>query len=431
MTIPVVRTPEGGPVRGGDRRRWSGPVSVPVGDNPVRRHPDRRGDGDRLPPAARLRSLLEVATGSPATDGNAVDLLRNGQRILPAMLAAIDGAVDSIDLLTFVWWRGVTAGRFAAALAAAARRGVRVRVLLDAVGARRASPHHIAVMEAAGCEVRWFRPLRLGGLVAARSRNHRKILVVDGAVGFTGGVGIADEWLGDARGPREWRDTHLRIRGPAVSMLRAAFWDSWVETGGPLTGPGEPIVVPSVEGDALIQIVASAPTGGPNPQVRLLVSLLAAARQQVRITTPYFNPPEELEAALVDAASRGVDVRVLLPGPHADKRFVQLAGEDSYGRLLAAGVDILCYQPTMLHAKVLTVDGTAAVVGSVNCNHRSSIHDLEVSAVIHHRGVTAELDADFDSDCDRSRRLDLERWKRRNLLQRAGERLVSLVGGWI
>lgn len=374
---------------------------------------------------------MEALLGVPATEGNHIDILRNGDAIFEAMLDAIADATHSIDFLTFVFWKGPITDRFTAALAERARNGVRVRVLLDTLGARHIISEQVDAMRAAGCDLRWFRPAD-APLSRANHRTHRKVLVCDETVAFTGGVGIAEEWTGTASSPDEWRDTHFRVRGPAVDGLRGAFIDNWVETG-PLEIDEmfDRFPIHDTDGPSTVQVVAGAAEAGGNDIATMLEVLIGLADERLRITTAYFNPDDELSARLIDAAHRGVAIEVLVPGPHADKRFVQIVGEARYAELLEEGIDIRSYDRTMLHAKILTVDGMVASVGSANLNQRSFQYDEEVNLVVFDPDVVRQLDEDFDDDLVHSERIDPARWAERSLVQRAAERAASVVSDLI
>ncbi|HXJ62334.1 MAG TPA: phospholipase D-like domain-containing protein [Actinomycetota bacterium] len=376
---------------------------------------------------ARLRRALEGILGVPATEGNAIDVLRNGDEIFPAMLDAIGSAEHTIDFLTFVYWQGEIGTRFAEALSERARAGVRVRLLLDSWGAHPIDHDLVGAMEEAGVRLRWFRPLARFRPGSVNHRTHRKVMVVDEAVGFTGGVGIADEWTGDARDESEWRDTHFRIRGPAVDGLRAAFLDNWHETDDELFDedvdrfPEQP-----QPGSSVVQSVRGASETGWSDITTLFLSLLQLAQERVRIVTAYFVPDTQLNERLCAAAERGVRVEILLPGPQSDKRFVQLAGQSSYERLLECGVKIWHFQPSMLHAKIMTVDGVIANIGSANLNSRSTELDEEINLVAFDPDLVRKLDEQFDEDLERSERIEPGRWQRRSLPQRALERAAGL-----
>jgi cardiolipin synthase len=259
-------------------------------------------------------------------------------------------------------------------------------------------------------------------------RTHRKVLICDENVAFTGGIGIADEWRGDAGDPSEWRDTHFRVRGPAVCGLRAAFVQNWAEAGHELFDedvdrfPDQPS-----NGSSVIQVLRGAPETGWTDMSTLFRALLLLARRRVRITTAYFVPDDLTTNLLCETANRGVDVEILVPGPHIDKRFVQVAGEAEFEPLLDAGVKLWSYQPTMLHAKVMTVDGAVSNVGSANFDARSLLLDDEVNMVLFDPRVTAELDAHFDDDVSRSERIEAGQWSKRGPLQRAKESVTSVI----
>jgi cardiolipin synthase A/B len=379
----------------------------------------------------RLHGLLGMA---PSV-GNEITVLRNGDEIFPAMLGAIARAEHTVDFVTFVYWRGDIAVEFAEAFAAAAERGCAVRVLLDAVGARKIDPALVVRMREAGCEVRWFRPFfegRVPKIVEANRRTHRKILVCDGTVGFCGGVGIAQEWTGNAQGPDEWRDTHLRVVGPAVAGLHVAFIDNWADQYDDGFDPrNERAIDLTPRGDSTCFVVRGSAETGASDVWRLLMALLGLAEKRVRIASAYFNPDTHMMSELEAAVERGVVVTLLVPGEHADKRFIQIAGEQSYQRLLDAGVEIRTYEVSMMHAKVITVDGKVASVGSTNFNQRSMQHDEEANVVVVDAEVVAVLDAHLDNDLRASIELDPTRWAGRGMPQRMAERVSTVVERWL
>ena len=380
----------------------------------------------------QLCRVLTAVSGVQVTPGNQVDLLHNGDEIFPAMLDAIDEAERSIDLLTYIYWAGEIGTEFAQRLARRARDGLRVRVLLDGVGAKPIDRSLVDRMTSAGVDVRFFRPPDPRHPFLATHRTHRKVMICDERVGFTGGVGIADQWLGDGRSEGSWRDTHARVRGPAVAALRAAFLGNWVETEHMLFDPRFDQFPPlDRDGDTEVQVIKGTAEPGWNDVSMTVRSLVELADERVRITTAYFVPDDDLLLRLCRAAERGVDVQLLVPGPHADKRFVQLAGEACYRPLLDAGVQVWCYQPSMLHAKVLTVDGSVAVLGSANLNQRSTSLDEEVVLVAFDENVAGVLDRQFDADLGFSEAIDLGRWGRRSLWQRGRERVMNVAQPWM
>ncbi|HUZ40288.1 MAG TPA: phospholipase D-like domain-containing protein [Acidimicrobiales bacterium] len=376
------------------------------------------------------RRTLEGVIGIPATEGNRVTVLRNGCEIFPAMLDAIRGAEHTIDFLTFVYWKGEIGIEMAEALGHRASAGVRVRVLLDAWGSKPIERHLIDDMIRAGVQLRWFRPLGRVRLGEVNHRTHRKVLVVDESVAFTGGVGISDLWMGDARNEHEWRDTHFKVEGPTVDGLRAAFLDNWAETDAPIFDtacdrfPSQP-----TPGQSVIQCVRGASAMGGSDLASVFRALLQLTQRQLRVTTAYFVPDHDLTKRLCNASERGVRVQILLPGPYADKRFVQLAAEADYEQLIESGVELWNFQPSMMHAKTMTVDGQVANVGSANFNSRSLNCDEEINMVIFDRSIVGTLDRHFDDDLQRSVRIDPSRWKRRSLLQRVQEKLVAPLRG--
>jgi cardiolipin synthase len=374
----------------------------------------------------RWRRIVDGGLGVPATDGNRVDVLRNGDEIFPAMLQAIHEAQRTVDMLTYVYWTGDIARQFAAALCERARAGVRVRILLDAIGAAAIDRDLIDEMNDAGCHCEWYRPPTTWKVWETDHRTHRKILVCDGTVGFTGGVGIAEEWEGDARHPGEWRDTHVRVRGPAVDGLRAAFVTNWRETGEPLFDDRDQFVEHDRDGDALVTVLRCPAQIGWTDLHTMFGLLIDQAQERIRLTTAYFVPDEQTVDRLVGAAQRGVDITLLLPGRHADKRVVQLAGEKEFEPLLSAGVDIWCYQRSMLHAKVMTVDGCIATLGSGNLDQRSMRLNDECNVILLDRQLTALLDEHFDDDLAVSEQVHTGRWEDRGQAQRTAEAVTNI-----
>lgn len=372
----------------------------------------------------RLRRRLERLIGIAATEGNRLVPLRNGDEIFSAMLDAIRHAEHTVDMMTFVYWRGDIAQEFADALAERALAGVRVRLLLDGFGSRLIEKEQLAAMEEAGVSVAWFRkPVRLSPL-KQNHRCHRKVLVVDEVTAFTGGVGIAEEWCGDARNENEWRDTHVQVFGPAVDGIAAAFAQNWAECHEELFDVRDRFVELEPCGDAVVQVVRGSAGFGWQDMQTLLRVVLESAEERIRLTTAYFAPDAYFIELLCAAARRGVVVEILLPGPHTDKRVCQLAGQRYYEDLTACGVKIFQYQPTMMHTKALTVDRAAALIGSTNFNRRSLDHDEEVMLAVMDPEFTATLDGHFDQDVRVSELIEGRRWKRRSVLQRVREASV-------
>jgi cardiolipin synthase len=383
-----------------------------------------RGPEPERDRTAEFRRRLERLIGIAATDGNALAPLRNGDEIFPAMLDRIRSAEHTVDMMTFVYWRGDIARQFAEALSERARSGVRVRLLLDGFGSRMIEQDLLDAMDRAGVDVVWFRkPARLSPF-KQNHRCHRKVLVVDESVAFTGGVGIAQEWCGDARNEHEWRDTHVEVRGPAVDGITAAFAQNGAECRHVLFDDRDRFVDLPPEGDSVVQVVRGSVSLGWQDMQTLIRAAIESAEERLRLATAYFAPDAFFIEMLCSAARRGVEIDILLPGPHADKRVCRLAGQRFYGDLLDCGVRIWQYQPTMMHAKVITIDGLATLIGSTNLNRRSLDHDEEVMLAVIDTAFTARLDEQFDEDLAVSTRMDPVRWRKRSLLQRLRELAV-------
>ncbi|MFV2120467.1 phospholipase D-like domain-containing protein [Streptomyces sp. Act-28] len=375
----------------------------------------------------RLRRRLERLIGVAATEGNELVALRNGDEIFPAMLGAIRTARHTVDMMTFVYWRGDIAREFAAALAERARAGVRVRLLLDGFGARQIETELLDDMDAAGVQIAWFRKPMWLSPFKQNHRCHRKVLVVDERTAYTGGVGIAQEWCGDARDPDEWRDTHVQVRGPAVDGVAAAFAQNWAECHDDLYDERDRFAEHAQYGTSIVQVVRGSASIGWQDMQTLIRVMLTSAEERFRLATAYFAPDTYFVDLLCATARRGVRVEILLPGPHIDKRACQLAGQMHYTALLEAGVEIRQYQPTMMHAKVITVDRVASLIGSTNFNRRSMDHDEEVMLAVLDETFTATLDGHFDEDLTRSVAIDPSRWKRRAAFQRLREAAVTPI----
>ncbi|SCK57933.1 cardiolipin synthase [Streptomyces sp. WMMB 714] len=371
-----------------------------------------------------VRRRLERLIGVAATEGNSLRALRNGDEIFPAMLEAIRSARHTVDMMTFVYWRGEIAREFARALAGRAREGVRVRLLLDGFGSRLIEKDLLEEMSAAGVQVVWFRKPMWISPVKQNHRCHRKVLVVDERVAFTGGVGIAEEWCGNARHEGEWRDTHVELRGPAVDGICAAFAQNWAECHNELFDDHDRFVEQEAAGESVVQVVRGSASFGWQDMQTLLRVVLESARSRVRLTTAYFAPDAYFIELLTDTARRGVEVDILLPGAYTDKRVCQLAGQRYYEELLAAGVRIWQYRPTMLHAKIVTVDGVVSLVGSTNLNRRSLDHDEEVMLAVMDESFTATLDGHFDDDMGLSEPVSMRHWRRRAFAERLREAAV-------
>lgn len=391
------------------------------------RREGRRGytlEGSPLPGTEDFLRAAEALTQAPITRGNRVEVLVNGDTIFPVFLDSIASARQTVNLLTYVYWEGEIGERVADAVCERALAGVSCRILVDAVGAVSMRRDVIERMREAGAKVHYFRPPKPYAMRRLNNRTHRKVLVVDGVLGLTGGVGIADEWTGDAQDPEHWRDTHLRIDGPAVRGLQGAFAENWLEATGEVLSDADdlPELLPvGGHGGCVIQVMRSSAGVGDTNVETLYYLALAAATTSIDLTSAYFAPRTVFLAALADAAARGVRVRVLVPGEHIDKDMVRYAGRSAYGELLRAGVEVYEYAPTMLHAKGLVVDGVWSTIGSANFDNRSFQLNDEAVVCIQDRAVAARLTEVFEADLRVSRRIDLEEWRSRPLVERARE----------
>jgi len=370
----------------------------------------------------------EALTGAAISVGNDVELFVNGDRIFPVFLDTIRAARRSVNLLTYVYWQGGIAHDVAGLLCERARDGIEVNVLLDWVGSLRMDQTLIEQMREAGVCVARFRPPKPYAVRRLNNRTHRKLLIVDGRIGMTGGVGIAEEWTGDAQDPDHWRDTHVRVRGPVVRGLQGAFAENWLEaTGDALVGDDWLPPLEPVDGGGAMQLVRSRAGVGDTNVEALYYLAIASARDSLDLTAAYFAPRPAFLEALCDAAERGVRVRLLVPGPHIDKEFVRAAGRRSYERLLACGARIFEYQPTMLHAKTMVIDGAWSSVGSVNFDNRSfQLHD-EATLGVRSERFAQELTEQFERDLQVAEEIRPGRWQGRALHQRATEAVLGLA----
>jgi len=373
-------------------------------------------------------AYVAALVGAALTRGNRYDVLTNGVQIFPAMLEAIEQARRRINFETYVYDTGDVADLFTGALERAARRGVRVTLLVDAVGASAMDRTHVERLRSAGAQVLTFNPTRWYTPESLNFRTHRKILVVDGEVGFTGGVGIADHWLGNADDETHWRDTQFRIRGPIVRLLEAAFYENALESHGPIAPELDdtPETIPDTEGASIL--VRSSTSGGSTDLKRLYLQAIASTRRTIDLATPYFVTDESTMWAFEDAVARGVRIRLLVEGDITDAMPVKYASRQAYDALLSLGVEIYEYRPTMMHAKAFVVDGMLSIFGSANFDNRSLELNDELNVAVWSRELGQRLTADFENDLRSSARLDLDTWRHRSLLQKSREHFWSYFG---
>lgn len=370
---------------------------------------------------------MNALLGPPIVAGNAVTTLVNGDQIFPAMLDAIRGAKASITFETFVYWSGDVGKRFTQALADKAREGVHVHVMIDPVGSDRIDKDYIQYMKDAGVQVDLYNPVAWHSLKKINNRTHRKLLVIDGRVGFTGGVGIADEWAGDAQDEEHWRDTHYRVEGPAVAALQAAFVDHWMESNGGVLHDERYFPALEATGALAAQVFKSSPEGGSESMQLMYLLSIAAARREIRLSTPYFVVDELTRWHLIEARRRGVRVRIIVPDENIDLPFVRHASHAQWGKLLKEGIEIYEYQRTMYHTKLMIVDGVWTSIGSANLDNRSFKLNSEANLNVLDRGFAGQQTTIWEEDLARSKRVTYEMWKRRPPGKRILEFFSSLL----
>lgn len=373
-----------------------------------------------------LRSMGNLL-GPTLVGGNHVEALLNGDEIFPAMLAAIRAARRTITFETYIYWSGEIGRRFSDALCERARAGVTVYVLLDAVGGSKIDADLIEQMKAAGVQVERYNPLHWYSVSKINNRTHRKLLVVDGLVAFTGGVGIADEWSGNADSPQHWRDTHFRLRGPAVAQMQAAFNDNWLEVRGEVLHGADYFPALAAAGEAHAQVFNSSPREG-SESVRLMYLLsIACARKSILIANAYLVPDDLSIDTFVAAAKRGVHIEIIMPGPVTDSQIVRKASRSRWQKLLEAGIELYEYQPTLFHCKVMIVDGLWCSVGSTNFDNRSFRLNDETNLNVYDAVFAKRQTEVFAEDRAQSRRVTLEEWQARPFSEKLGEWAAGLL----
>ena len=372
--------------------------------------------------------VMGTLLGPPVLNGNRYRVLVNGDQIFPAMLEAIRGANETIDFETYIYWSGEIGKAFADALAERARAGVKVHVLLDWVGSSKMPETLIDELKSAGVEVQKYHPPHWSHLGRLNNRTHRKLLVVDGRVGFTGGVGIAEQWTGNAQDPDHWRDTHFEVEGPAVAQMQAVFMDNWIKTAGAVLHGREyfPPIAPVAGGAA--QVFSSSPSGGSASMELMYLMSITAAKRTIRLSSSYFVPNDLAVRTMVAAMKRGVKLQIITPGDHIDTETVRAASKARWGELLAAGAEIYEYQPTMYHVKVMIVDEFLVSTGSTNFDDRSFRLNDEANLNIYDAAFAAQQVQIFAADLAKSRRVTLAQWQARPWKDKALEQIASLFG---
>lgn len=366
---------------------------------------------------------LEAYAGAPIVGGNVVEVLLNGEQIFPALMDVVRSAQRTITYAQYYFEEGPVARDLAEALAERCRAGVGVNVLLDAFGSLNIPREYVELMQVSGCHVSWFRPLSQYVFRRYHKRNHRRIVVVDGRVGFTGGAGVSRKWMGNGRTEGHWRDTDVRVEGPVVEYLQAAFVENWLEATGVVLG-GEAYFPRPIEphGQMYAQVARSSPASGSAAMYTTLLLALSAARRSVLVTNPYFVLDQTMREAVLRTVRRGVRVAVLVPAV-IDHNLVRQASRAQFGELLKAGVEIYEYTPALLHAKTMVIDGVWATVGSTNLDNLSFAFNDELNLIVYDRGVAQRLERVFEDDLKVSRRVTFETWKARGI----GAKLMEVL----
>ena len=374
-----------------------------------------------------FRITMAGMTGMPLVGGNRVAIYNNGDCFYPAMLDAIERAQRSVTMEQHIFWGGQIGRRFAQAFADRARQGIPVKLLLDAVGSAPLGAEIFGILQSGGCQLAWFRPICWYSLDRANERTHRKSLIVDGRVAFTGGAGIADHWLGSAEDEREWRDVQIRVEGPAVLAQQTGFAQNWLLTTGEILSGHEFFPFPETPGNIEVQTILSSPSSGAGAAGTMYLIAVQCAKEYLYIANPYFIPDSRIINILANARQRGVVVRLMIAGDRIDSWWARQNSLRLYGRLLEAGVEIYEFLPTMLHQKTMVVDGAWATVGTSNFDNRSFALSQETNVCFWQPNLVEELRQVFVADLARCRKIELADWRRRGLWQRTRERFASLI----
>ncbi|MBL8265016.1 phospholipase D-like domain-containing protein [Steroidobacter sp.] len=375
----------------------------------------------------QFRHELSTLLGPPIVEGNRVSNFENGEQIFPAMLAAIRGARHSINFETYIYWSGEIGREFADALIERSRAKVPVHVLVDWVGSQKMDEVLVHRMAEAGIRIERYHPLHWYHLVRMNNRTHRKLLVVDGKIGFTGGVGIADQWEGRAQDQEHWRDSHYRIEGPAVAQMQAAFMDNWIKATGSVLRGDDYFPPLQRAGDAAGQVFTSSPTGGADSMLLMYLLAISSAVKTIDLSASYFVPDELTLQVMVAALKRGVRIRIIVPGEDIDTEIVRKASRASWGELLAAGALIHEYQPTMFHCKTLIVDGLLVSVGSTNFDMRSFRLNDEANLNVYDAAFAEELTEVFQDDLRHAKLITLQNWLHRPLTEKIMENAAAAL----
>jgi len=394
---------------------------------PSERSPLHGLDHDMAVGAEGFLTSLIGLTGAPFFDGNRVRLLNNGDEFYPVMLADIDDARHSITIEAYIYWDGRIGLEFARRLAVRAQEGVAVKILLDAVGSSTIGPQILSMLESGGCQVAWFNPLKWYKLGRVNRRTHRKSLIVDGRIAFTGGAGIADIWTGAAQSPDHWRDMQVRIEGPGAMPLQTAFAENWQATTGELVNGPEYFPDPVPAGRVPVQTILSSPSTGTSGARTLYYLAIVCARRSILIANPYFVPDLKAIDLMIEAERRGIEVKVMVAGVHNDNWWARQNSVRLYGPLLKAGIDVYEYEQTMLHHKTMVIDGRWATIGTTNFDDRSFLFNDESNVSFVEPGLVKEMERTFRDDLEKCRRVSYAKWRKRGVTARAGEFIASFL----
>ncbi len=369
---------------------------------------------------------LGALMGPAFLDGNEVKVLLNGDKIFPEMLTAIRGAKETITFETFIYWGDSIGEEFAEALIERARAGVKVHVLLDWLGSVKMEQKQLDKMKASGVEIQRYHKPHWSHLARLNNRTHRKLLIIDGKIGFTGGVGIADQWRGNARNPNEWRETHFKVSGPVVGQMQAVFLDNWIKSKGQVLHNEK--YFPSIEnaGSMHAQMFSSSPSGGGDSMLLMYLMAITAAKESIDLSSAYFIPDELATKALIAASKRGVKIRVITPGEHIDTELVRRASRAGWGEMLKADIKIAEYSPTMYHCKVLIVDNLLVSVGSTNFDNRSFRLNDEANLNVLNEDFAKEQTQIFESDWLKSSQISYQKWQQRPIQEKVVEKFASM-----
>ncbi len=378
------------------------------------------------PDSTEFLATMAGVTSSPVLRGNTLEILNDGDQFYPSMLKAIEQAKDSVTMEQYIFWDGEVGRRFADAFAERAEAGIPVKILVDAIGSSTIGEEILTTLEKAGCELAWFRPIRWYSLNRANFRTHRKSLIVDGRVAFTGGAGIADHWLGSARNDSEWRDIQVRVEGQAALAQQAGFAQNWLIATGEMIAGHQFFPKPETVGEIPVQTILSSPGGGAGGAASMYLLALQCAQRSIYIANPYFIPSKAV-ISILSYLSKRVDIRVMLSGDCCDTWWARQNSIRLYGQLLDAGVRIYEFKPTMLHQKYMVIDDDWATIGTANFDNRSFALNEETNLCFYDGGKVQQLQELFFKDLERCREIDRDSWQKRGIQQKVREEFASLM----